>query len=139
MIYILFFYTISYKLLGDFMIKKYLISYAYTLGIIIGGTFLITVLNYFNIFTSNLTNIVKLIIVIVSMFIGAFLLGKKTLKKGYIEGIKYSIIFIVLLVIINLLFVKEFNVKSIIYFLIIIISSTFGSMLGIKNKSQNKF
>lgn len=139
MIYILFFYTISYKLLGDFMIKKYLISYAYTLGIIIGGTFLITVLNYFNIFTSNLTNIIKLIIVIVSMFIGAFLLGKKTLKKGYIEGIKYSILFIVLLVIINLLFVKEFNVKSIIYFLIIIISSTFGSMLGIKNKSQNKF
>ena len=81
MIYILFFYTISYKLLGDFMIKKYLISYAYTLGIIIGGTFLITVLNYFNIFTSNLTNIIKLIIVIVSMFIGAFLLGKRFLKK----------------------------------------------------------
>lgn len=134
MIYILFFYTISYKLLGDFMIKKYLISYAYTLGIIIGGTFLITVLNYFNIFTSNLTNIIKLIIVIVSMFIGAFLLGKRSLKKGYIEGIKYSIVFIVLLVIINLLFVKEFNVKSIIYFLIIIISSTFGSMLGINNK-----
>lgn len=136
MIYILFFYTISYKLLGDFMIKKYLISYAYTLGIIIGGTFLITVLNYFNIFTSNLTNIIKLIIVIVSMFIGAFLLGKRSLKKGYIEGIKYSIVFIVLLVIINLLFVKEFNVKSIIYFLIIIISSTFGSMLGI-NKKRN--
>lgn len=136
MIHILFFYTLSYKLLGDFMIKKYLISYAYTLGIIIGGTFLITVLNYFNIFTSNLTNIIKLIIVIVSMFIGAFLLGKKSLKKGYIEGIKYSIVFIVLLVIINLLFVKEFNVKSIIYFLIIIISSTFGSMLGI-NKKRN--
>lgn len=136
MIHILFFYTLSYKLLGDFMIKKYLISYAYTLGIIIGGTFLITVLNYFNIFTSNLTNIIKLIIVIVSMFIGAFLLGKRSLKKGYIEGIKYSIVFIVLLVIINLLFVKEFNVKSIIYFLIIIISSTFGSMLGI-NKKRN--
>ena len=136
MIYILFFYTISYKLLGDFMIKKYLISYAYTLGIIIGGTFLITVLNYFNIFTSNLTNIIKLIIVIVSMFIGAFLLGKRSLKKGYIEGIKYSIVFIVLLVIINLLFVKEFNVKSINYFLIIIISSTFGSMLEI-NKKRN--
>ena len=136
MIHILFFYTLSYKLLGDFMIKKYLISYAYTLGIIIGGTFLITVLNYFNIFTSNLTNIIKLIIVIVSMFIGAFLLEKKSLKKGYIEGIKYSIVFIVLLVIINLLFVKEFNVKSIIYFLIIIISSTFGSMLGI-NKKRN--
>lgn len=136
MIYILFFYTISYKLLGDFMIKKYLISYAYTLGIIIGGTFLITVLNYFNIFTSNLTNIIKLIIVIVSMFIGAFLLGKKSLKKGYFEGIKYGTLFTILLIIINLLFIKDFKLTSIVYFLIIIISSTFGSMLGI-NKKRN--
>lgn len=136
MIHILFFYTLSYKLLGDFMIKKYLISYAYTLGIIIGGTFLITVLNYFNIFTSNLTNIIKLIIVIVSMFIGAFLLGKKSLKKGYFEGIKYGTLFTILLIIINLLFIKDFKLTSIVYFLIIIISSTFGSMLGI-NKKRN--
>ena len=118
------------------MIKKYLISYAYTLGIIIGGTFLITVLNYFNIFTSNLTNIIKLIIVIVSMFIGAFLLGKKSLKKGYFEGIKYGTLFTILLIIINLLFIKDFKLTSIVYFLIIIISSTFGSMLGI-NKKRN--
>ncbi len=136
MIHILFFYTLSYKLLGDFMIKKYLISYGYTLGIIIGGTFLITVLNYFNIFTSNLTNIIKLIIVIVSMFIGAFLLGKKSLKKGYFEGIKYGTLFTILLIIINLLFIKDFKLTSIVYFLIIIISSTFGSMLGI-NKKRN--
>ena len=136
MIYILFFYTISYKLLGDFMIKKYLISYGYTFATIFVGTFILTILNYFNIVTTNFTNITKLIILIFSIFIGSFILGKKSLKKGYIEGIKYSIVFIVLLVIINLLFVKEFNVKSIIYFLIIIISSTFGSMLGI-NKKRN--
>ena len=136
MIHILFFYTLSYKLLGDFMIKKYLISYGYTFATIFVGTFILTILNYFNIVTTNFTNITKLIILIFSIFIGSFILGKKSLKKGYIEGIKYSIVFIVLLVIINLLFVKEFNVKSIIYFLIIIISSTFGSMLGI-NKKRN--
>ena len=118
------------------MIKKYLISYGYTFATIFVGTFILTILNYFNIVTTNFTNITKLIILIFSIFIGSFILGKKSLKKGYIEGIKYSIVFIVLLVIINLLFVKEFNVKSIIYFLIIIISSTFGSMLGI-NKKRN--
>ena len=119
MIHILFFYTISYKLLGDFnMIKKYLISYAYTLGIIIVGTFIITLLNYFNLLSSNIANILILIIVIASIFIGSFLLGKKSNKKGYLEGIKYSAIFILLLVIINLLFVKVFEIKSLIYFLI---------------------
>lgn len=137
MIHILFFYTISYKLLGDFnMIKKYLISYAYTLGIIIIGTFIITLLNYFNLLSSNLANTLKLIIVIVSIFVGSFLLGKKSNKKGYLEGIKYSVIFILFLIIINLIVIRNFDIKSIIYFLIIIGSSTFGSMIGI-NKKRN--
>lgn len=118
------------------MIKKYLISYAYTLGIIIIGTFLITLLNYFNLLSSNVANTIMLIIIIVSIFIGSFLLGKKSNKKGYLEGIKYSAILIFLLVIINLLFIKVFEIKSLIYFLIIIVSSTFGSMIGI-NKKRN--
>ena len=77
-----------------------------------------------------------LIIVIASIFIGSFLLGKKSNKKGYLEGIKYSAILIFLLVIINLLFIKVFEIKSLVYFLIIIVSSTFGSMVGI-NKKRN--
>ena len=119
------------------MIKKYLISYAYTLGIIIVGTFIITLLNYFNLLSSNIANTLILIIVIASIFVGSFLLGKKSNKKGYLEGIKYSAIFILLLVIINLLFVKVFEIKSLIYFLIIVVSSTFGSMLGINKKGTN--
>lgn len=119
------------------MIKKYLISYAYTLGIIIVGTFIVTLFNYFNLLSSNVANTLILIIVIVSLFIGSFLLGKKSNKKGYLEGIKYSVIFILFLVIINLIFIKVFEIKSLIYFLIIIISSTFGSMLGINKKGTN--
>lgn len=136
MIHILFFYTLSYKLLGDFMIKKYLISYGYTFATIFVGTFILTILNYFNIVTTNFTNITKLIILIFSIFIGSFILGKKSLKKGYFEGIKYGTLFTILLIIINLLFIKDFKLTSIVYFLIIIISSTFGSMLGI-NKKRN--
>lgn len=119
------------------MIKKYLISYAYTLGIIIVGTFIITLFNYFNLLESNIANTLILILVIISMFIGSFLLGKKSNKKGYLEGIKYSIIFILLLVLINLLFIKVFKIKSLIYFLIIVVSSTFGSMIGINKKGTN--
>ena len=118
------------------MIKKYLISYTYTLGIIIIGTFMITLLNYFNLLSSNLANTLKLIIVIVSIFVGGFLLGKKSNKKGYLEGIKYSVIFILFLIVINLIIIRNFDIKSIIYFLIIIGSSTFGSMIGI-NKKRN--
>ncbi len=118
------------------MIKKYLISYGYTFATIFVGTFILTILNYFNIVTTNFTNITKLIILIFSIFIGSFILGKKSLKKGYFEGIKYGTLFTILLIIINLLFIKDFKLTSIVYFLIIIISSTFGSMLGI-NKKRN--
>ncbi len=118
------------------MIKKYLISYAYTLGIIVVGTFIITLLNYFNLLSSNIANTLILILVIASILVGSFLLGKKSNKKGYLEGIKYSAILIFLLVIINLLFIKVFEIKSLVYFLIIIVSSTFGSMVGI-NKKRN--
>lgn len=118
------------------MIKKYLISYAYTLGIIVVGTFIITLLNYFNLLSSNIANTLILILVIASILVGSFLLGKKSNKKGYLEGIKYSTILILLLFIINLLFIKVFEIKSLVYFLIIIVSSTFGSMIGI-NKKRN--
>ena len=118
------------------MIKKYLYSYLYTFSIILITFILITTLNYFNIINTNTTNTLKIISIIISIFIGAFLIGKKSLKKGYLEGIKYSLIFIIFILILNLLFIKYFNLNLIIYYLIIIITSIFASTLGINFKKN---
>ena len=58
-------------------------------------------------------------------------------KKGYLEGIKFGLIMIVIILIFNLLIFKnEFNLISILYYLSLLFVSTIGSMIGIKRKSN---
>ena len=119
---------------------KKIITYLKSIGISIGLILLInivvTLLQYFNIF-SKASSFFKIITLVISIFIGAYQIGKVALKKGYLEGLKFGIIIILLFLLINLLFFKDLQLKNIIYYLIILISSTTGSMLGIQKKSSN--
>ena len=114
---------------------NYLKSILYTLSIIIIGTIIITLLNYFNILSGIPLKIIMLIIPIIGVFIGSFLIGKISNQKGYIEGIKYGIIWIVIILIINLI-TKNLSITSIPYYLIIITTSIFAGVIGI-NKKKN--
>ena len=51
-----------------------------------------TIFSYFNIFSSNINNIIKLTLPIVVFFTGGFLVGRKADKNGWFEGIKVSFI-----------------------------------------------
>lgn len=127
------FYSIAYYLLGEIMIINYLKSLAITSSIILISSILLTIFNYFNILNGTTLRIIEILIPIIAIFIGSFFIGKASSKKGYIEGIKYSIIWIVILLIINLL-AKDIKLNDIIYFLLIILTSTSASMLGINRK-----
>ncbi len=118
------------------MIKHYLKSYGYLLISIITLTFIITLFNYFGLFSSNITNIFKLLIPIISLFVTALMVGKKASKRGLLEGLKYGGIFIIgILIINNLILGTNFQAKILIYYLILLVSSMIGSMIGI---NQNK-
>ena len=107
----------------------------YTVSIIIIATFLITILNYFNILGSKIIAITKIIIILISMFIGGIEIGKSSKQKGWLEGIKLGGIIIVILALFNYLGLqKKFEATQIIYYLILIISTTLGSMIGINRK-----
>ena len=114
---------------------NYLKSIIYTLSTILIGTILITILNYFNILNGIPLKIIMLLIPVISLFIGSFKLGKVSNKKGYIEGLKYGTIWILLLLIINLI-TKKFTITSIIYYIILLIVSIAAGVLGI-NKKRN--
>ena len=114
---------------------KYLKSSIYTLCILIGSTIVITILNYFNILMGNVLKITELLIPIISIFIGSYILGKSSNNKGYIEGLKYGIAWIILFLIINLIS-KNFTYLSLIYYLIIIIIAIVSSIIGI-NRRKN--
>ena len=120
-------------------LKKTGISLLYIIGFILILTFLITLLNYFNIISKNVVSVFKIIIPIVSLFIGGFIIGKKSSKKGWLEGLKLSLIFLFIFILFNYLGLKNnIEFKNLLYYLIIITSTCFGSMLGINyNKEEN--
>ena len=108
-------------------------SMVYTLGIILISTIIITIFNYFNLLSGIPLKVVRLLVPLIGIFIGSFKIGKVSSKKGYIEGIKYGSIWIILLLIINLI-TKNFTITSIIYYVLLLFISAFAGVLGINRK-----
>lgn len=117
-------------------IKRFTISTTITLLLILVLLFLITAIYYFNIITTKTFSILKLLIILISTFITTFFLGTKTKNKGYIEGLKQGILLIIIFLIPTLI-TSNFNLKVLIYYLIILITSSLGSMIGINIKKKN--
>lgn len=116
-------------------LKNLGLSFAYIIGSILILTFISTIFSYFNIFSDKVMSIIKIIIPIIGLLIGGFYIGKRSLKKGFIEGLKLGLIFSVFLIIFNFLALgNSFKVKYLLFYLILIISSILGSMIGINRK-----
>lgn len=116
-------------------IIKYLKSLLYILISIIAFGLFITILNYFNIISTNTCKYFKIISIIISFIIGGLYIGKRSSTKGYLEGLKISLSAIAILILLNYLgFDKSFSFKSIIFYIIIIISSVLGSITGINRR-----
>lgn len=116
-------------------LKNLGLAFLYIIGSIVILTFFSTLFNYFNILNDKVTSIIKIIIPVSSMFIGGFYIGKNTTKKGFLEGLKLGLIFSITLILFNYLaFDNSFKLKYLLFYLILIISSILGSMIGINKK-----
>ena len=72
-------------------IKNIGISFLFITGIILVLTLLISILNYFNIITGSFLSVFKILTCIISLFVGGFVIGKNSNKKGWLEGLKLSL------------------------------------------------
>ena len=118
-------------------IIKYLKSLAYVLVSMLLLNLIISILYYFNLINSNIINYLKLLIVALSMLIGGFTIGKESDQKGWLEGIKIATLIIIIFFIISYLgFDQGINIKTIIYYFILICSSTLGGLIGINKKKR---
>ncbi len=115
------------------MFKKYLKSYLYLLGLIIILTIIISLMN--SLFSKNFT-IIKIIIPIASMLISTIILGKSIKEKAYLEGIKFSAIYIIIITILKLILKESFNYKVIIMYFLLLFTGIIGSMIGINLKKN---
>lgn len=101
----------------------------------IGFALLLSILQYFNLFYGKASEVFMFIYMAILFFIIGFLVGKKATHKGYLEGIKISLSLIFILIVINVLFYQTgFSLERTIYYFILILSSTMGSMIGINKK-----
>ena len=117
---------------------KYLKVLLFILIPILFLNIILTVLYYFNILGTSGTNYFKLAIIIISMLIGGIYIGSKAQKKGWLEGIKIGLEVIILLFLISYLgFDKGINVKTLLYYFLILSSSMLGSMIGINKRKTN--
>lgn len=113
------------------VIKKYLKSILGAFIIIIVSMFLVALLHYFNILNNLFVNIFKLIVIFSALFYSGFIMGKNAKKMGYIAGLQSGAIIDFILIIYGLIVGNGFQIKSIVFYIILLAISTIGGMIGI--------
>lgn len=98
--------------------------------------FIITTLAHFNLISYKIVSIFSFIFMCVSFMISGYILGKKSKKRGYLTGLFIGLINIFIILILSLITRSLPNIKSLLYFMILLLSSTLGGMFGI-NKKKN--
>ena len=113
--------------------------YKYIKSIIIFLTSIVTIpilLTIFNLLKLKTNRIMIIIIGSLLMFIIGLILGKKSESKGYLQGLLLSVITILILVILSLILKFPLNINTLIYYVILTITTILGSMLGINKKTK---
>ena len=117
-------------------LQKYGKTILIFLGILLVFSLILTLLNMTHILFTKGTDTFIFIGMILTLFFIGFFWGRHAEKKGYLEGLKIGACLILILILINLIFYRTgFSLERIIYYIVLILSSTLGSMLGINKKS----
>ena len=118
-------------------IKNYIISISIILGLILISSFLINVLNYFDILSKGAYKALLIFLSILSVATGSYILGNKSKNKGYLNGLILGLIIIGLFLSLSIIFNKNLNISSAIYYLIILVISIIAAAIGINKKTTH--
>lgn len=90
-----------------------------------------TTFSYFEIVSYKVINVISFIFLLMLFMYSGFYLAKRSDSKGYINGLLIGGINICLLFLISLILKCNIELNIILYFLILLLSSTMGGMFGI--------
>ena len=93
------------------MIKNYLKGLLFFFIPLLILLLIINTFYYFDILSNNIMKYLKIVIILFSSFLSGFYIGFKSNNKGYINGLKFSLIIIVIFLLSSLL-IKEFNIGN---------------------------
>jgi len=116
------------------LFNKYKLILIYII-ILLFLSFISTILELAGINYTICTSLLSIINYIL-IFMYSYIAAKKVNIKGYISGLKSALKILIVLLIMNLVTLNNFNFKTVVYYLIIIIIGLLGGIIG-KN-SQKK-
>ncbi len=119
------------------LLKKYGSVLGIMGGIILIFLFFIVALNYTSVINKSTLAILKISLTVFSFFLGGFIMGTKSSKKGWLEGFKIGSFMILLFILINIIMIHSFHLKYLLYYFILISSSILGSIIGINKKEAD--
>ena len=117
------------------ILKKYKYLLYFLLYILI-ISIIETIINLMIPLSTNTNQILSLILILSYIFISSIKKGINTEEKAYINGIKQGLLYTVILYITGLpLLIYKLSIKRLLYFLIIIIITILGNIIGINKKT----
>lgn len=121
-------------------IKTYLKYGGFTLLSILIWLLLLSTLYYYNIISNSIINYLRPLVILLNIFISSYILGKNSDKNGYLEGAKFGFLMIFIFLFISLIFFRGYlKPRLVLYDIILLAISIFGSMLGINKEKKNWF
>lgn len=120
-------------------LKNLGISFLYSIISLLVLIFLLTFLNYINFIDGGFFIFFMIFDIVFSVFWGAFVLSRNCSDKGWFEGLKFGFVFLLFITLLNYFgFDFHFNLKYIVFSIIILVSSVLGGMVGINFKKEKK-
>ena len=117
------------------LVKSFFKATLIILGLIFVFSILFNILYYYDILSNNSLKYCKMLASILTFFIGGVFIGKNSVNKGYINGLKLSLIMTIVFLILGIIF-NNIKLSRIIYYLIMSVCITFGAMIGISKKES---
>ena len=103
---------------------------------LLAGTLVITLINYFDIINGKVVSILKFLLPLLVVLIYSYKLGKVSDKKGYLSGLKFGGIIVVIFMLFVII-LDKLTFKNLFYYLILLLTSIMGSTIGINMKKKN--
>jgi len=116
--------------------KKFNFLYL-SLGILFLSIIIITLLNFFDVFSVKFSNIIIYILFFILLSFNSFKISLKSKDKGYITGIKIASIISFIIIISKFIVKIKFSFSSFIYLLLIFVFSIIPAIYGSNKKSSN--
>lgn len=118
-------------------LKKLGIAFGFFLGSLLLLLLLFTTLYYFNWIGHKTWSVIELVLPLFSCFISGIIIGRKSSKKGWLEGSKLSGIVILFFLLFSLCIGSSLTLQTLIYYVIMISVIIFGSMIGINFQKKD--